>query len=57
MKSVENNPKSVKAKVENRLKDGVRAAEASSVRVETRTRVIRDPPKSRTRGDWDTWWA
>jgi hypothetical protein len=45
MKSVENNPNPVKAKVENRLKDGVRAAEACSVGEEIRTRAVRDPAK------------
>jgi len=57
VKSVANNSNPVKVKVENRLKDGVRAAEACGVGVEIRTRAFGEPEKSRTRGDWDTWWA
>jgi hypothetical protein len=45
MKDVDNNSKPLKAKLETRLKDGVRAADASGVGVETRKRVFREPPK------------
>jgi hypothetical protein len=44
-KSVDNNSNPLKATLENRLKDGMRAAPASGVGVETRTRVSREPPK------------
>jgi hypothetical protein len=45
VKFVDKNSNPVKAKVENRLKDGVRAAEAASVGVGIRTRAVRDPAK------------
>jgi hypothetical protein len=45
VKPVENNPNPAKAKVENLLKDGVRASEASSVGIETRTRAFGEPAK------------
>ena len=45
VKSVANNSNPVKVKVENRLKDGVRAAEACGVRVEIRTRAFGGPAK------------
>jgi hypothetical protein len=45
VKSVTNNSNPVKAKVENRLKDGVRAADASGVRVAIRTRAFGEPAK------------
>ncbi len=43
VKSVANNSNPVKAKVENRLKDGVRAAEGCGVRVEIQRRAVGDP--------------
>jgi hypothetical protein len=45
VKSVANNSNPVKAKLENRLKDGVRAANACGVRVEIRARAFGDPAK------------
>jgi hypothetical protein len=45
VKFVANNSNPVKAKVENRLKDGVSAADTSGVRVEIRTRAVDDPAK------------
>lgn len=45
MKSVANNSNPVKAKLENRLKDGVRASDACGVRVEIRARAFGDPAK------------
>jgi hypothetical protein len=57
VKSVANNSNPVKAKLENRLKDGVRAADACGVRVEIRARAVGDPAKIAERADSDTWWA
>jgi hypothetical protein len=45
VKSVENNPNPVKAKLENCLKYGVGAADASGAGVEIRTRAFGDPAK------------
>jgi hypothetical protein len=45
VKYVDNNSNPLRSSLENRLKDGVRAAEASSVGVETRTRAFGEPPK------------
>jgi hypothetical protein len=45
VKSVANNSTPVKTKVENRLKDGVGAADSCGVRVEIRTRAFGGPAK------------
>jgi hypothetical protein len=45
VKSVANNSNLVKAKLENRLKDGVGAADASGVRVEIRPRAFGEQAK------------
>jgi hypothetical protein len=45
VKSVDNNSNPLKATLENRLKDGMHAADASGVRVEIRTRAFREPTK------------
>jgi hypothetical protein len=57
VKSVEKNRKHGKERVENRGNPGERAAATSGVRIETETRAFRGHRKTRTRGDWDTWWA
>jgi hypothetical protein len=45
VKSAENNSNPVERRLENCLKDGVRAADASSVGVGIRARVFGDPAK------------